>query len=547
MKLSIGNQPIAIPEDANISIEKSSPFLGSDATSFSYQFPVPRLPNQQALGNPGILERLGEIGWQLITPPLWVIPPPTFILEDQGIQVLAGEVEFDDIDDKEIGIILKSGSTEFWSKIKDKKMADVGFGSEAWLGDGATIGEIYAKHYEWDAYNAAENSPVIAVQWAMNNEDASAEILGNTWDLTQEYAAYMLQFRAWYLIEKIFEHFGYTIAADYLKTSEFNQLIVFTRPFYFQFSHFEDPNNIWISPNLGDLSYASLMPDMTVQDFLDGIKSVPGLVFLIDDQNKQVTITFQRSLFEPESIDLMPITELKGWIHREHETTDGYQLAYQSQDDENDTKIDYIIDETAADTLPSATIEGRIVHITNVNRDYITKKKSSDSSLYWSLIGRLKPVISGNGGLKIEFPVKVPQSRYLDNILNPYLPIDITKKTGMLYLINNDMTELYVSLYRGVVGVGGGTTRPLIYAENYGAGTPSLVPADLYTDVFEAYITWKTLYARACTKYLQLTLPQLMALQWGKRYFIGGIRVVLEKINYDVPITGIVKVDGYTA
>ena len=535
MKLSIGNQPIVIPEGANISIEKSSPVLGNDSTSFSYPFPVPRIPNHFTLGWPGKLERIGEIS------------AAAFILEDQGIQVAAGEVEFDDIDDKEIGVILKSGSTEFASKIKDLKMADIDFGSEAWFGGSATVGEISAKHYQWDAANAAENAPIIAVQFLLDNVDKTAEVLGNTWDLTQEYVAYMLQFRAWYLIEKIFEYFDYTITADYLKTSEFVQLIVFTRPFYFQFPNVQDPNDISISPILDTLSYASLMPDITIQDFLDGIKSVPGLVFLIDDQNKLVTITFQRSLFDPESIDLMPITELKGWIHREHVTTDGYQLAYQSQDDENDTKIDYIINETVADTLPSATIEGRIVHITSVDQDYITKKLAIDSSLYWSMIGRLKPVISGNGGMKIEFPVKVPPSRDIDDVLHPYLGIDPARKSGVLYLINNDMTELYVSLYRGIVSYGG-TSQPLICSEKWvPQATPSLVPADLYTDVFEDYITWKTLYARSFTKYIQLTLPDLIALQWGKRYFIGGIRVVLEKINYELPWTGIVKVEGYTA
>lgn len=537
MKLSIANQAIAIPEDASISIEKSSPVLGNDATSFSYPFPVPRLPNHQVLGWPGRLERIFDI------------PATSFILEDHGIQVAAGEVEFDDIDDKNIGVILKSGSTEFWAKIKDLKMADIDFGSEAWLGDITTLAAINAKIQAWDAYNAAENSGVIAVKWAMNNEDSSAEIIGNTWHTYQsnpEYIPFMLQFRAWYLIEKIFEHFGYTIAADYLKTSEFVSLIVFTQPFYFSFLGV--PNSSFqVDPPVYTINYAEIMPDITVQDFLDGIKSMPGLVFLIDDQNKQVTITFQRSLFDPESIDLMPITELKGWIHREHVTTDGYQLAYQSQDDENDTKIDYIINETVADTLPSATIEGRIVHITSVDQDYITKKLAIDSSLYWSVIGRLKPVISGNGGMKIEFPVKVPPSRDIDDVLHPYLGIDPARKSGVLYLINNDMTELYVSLYRGIVSYGG-TSQPLICAEKWvPQATPSLVPADLYTDVFEDYITWKTLYARSFTKYIQLTLPELIALQWDKRYFIGGIRVVLEKINYELPWAGIVKVEGYTA
>ena len=200
-----------------------------------------------------------------------------------------------------------------------------------------------------------------------------------------------------------------------------------------------------------------------------------------------------------------------------------------------------------ADTLPSATIEGRIVHITSVDHDYISKKLAIDSSLYWSIIGRLKPLINGNGGLKIEFPVKVPPSRDIDDVLHPYLGIDPARKSGVLYLINNDMTELYVSLYRGIVSYGG-TSQPLICSEKWvPQATPSLVPADLYTDVFEDYITWKTLYARSFTKYIQLTLPELIALQWDKRYFIGGIRVVLEKINYELPWTGIVKVEGYTA
>ena len=542
MKLSIGNQPVAIPIDTKISIVKSSPFFGKDATSFSYPFPVPRLPNQLALGWPGKLERNGEISNK------------TFILEDQGIQVSIGEVEYDDIDDNEIGVILKSGSTEFWAKIKDLKMADIDFGSETWMTNPTTYDLYENRLQEWDVDNNTENAPVIGVPFLLDNEDKSAKILGNGW-LTNPidpntYFAYMRQFRAWYLIEKIFVNFDYTIAADYLKTSEFSQLIVFTKPFYERLMQSEeDPNICWRDPVGERLTYSSLMPDISVQDFLDGIKLISGTIFMIDDQNKQVTITLQRSLFEAESIDPMPITELKGWIHREHENTDGYQLSYQSQQDENDTKIDYIINETVADTLPAATTEGRIVHVTGrLERDYITVKKSSDSSLYWSEIGRLKPKISGNGGLKIEFPVKVPPTQLVTWPFHPYLGIDITLKRGVSnneIFIYNDMSDLYVSLYRGFIDSMGGV---LTCAEKWAPdATPSLVPADLYTDVYADYLTWKSTSARSFTKYLQLTLPQVMALQWGKRYFIGGIRVIPEKINYEIPFTGIVKVDGYVA
>ncbi|MEI7844717.1 MAG: hypothetical protein WCK35_02835 [Chloroflexota bacterium] len=540
MKLSIGNQPIAIPEDANISLEKSSPVLGSDATAFSYPFPVPRIPNHQGLGWPGKLERTGEI------------PDKTFILEDQGIQILVGEVEFDDTDDNEIGVILKSGMTEFWAKIKDVKMPDIDFGSETWLTAITSSELIAAKYTEWDADNAAENAPVVRVPFLIDNDTSTAEILGNTWYMgagSTQPLAFMLQFRAWHMIEKVFEHFGYTVTANALKTSEWAQLIVFTKPFYFAITPSEeDPAVLWVFPSTDTLTYSGLMPDITVQDFLDGIKSTPGLVFSIDDRTKEVIITLLRDLFLPDNIDLMEITELKGWQHRESVSTDGYQLAYQGQDDENDTKTDYLVNQTVEDTLPTPTSEGTIIHVTSVNRDYIVMKKAVDSSLYWSMIGRLKPYTSGNGGLKIEFNVKVPQSHQLNDNLWPYIPIGPSRKYDqILWLLRTDMSELYISLFRGFVTIGGSIAL-LICAEKYAPDvSPSLEPIDLNTISFEAYSTWKSTTARGFTKYIQLTLPQLMALQWGKRYFISGVRVVLEKINYDVPFTGIVKVDGYTA
>ena len=177
--------------------------------------------------------------------------------------------------------------------------------------------------------------------------------------------------------------------------------------------------------------------------------------------------------------------------------------------------------------------------------DYITMKRSSDSSLYWSMIGRLKPYINGNGGLEIEFPVKVPQSHQLDYIVHPYLPLDLTRKWGV-NLIYLEMSELYVSLYRGIVLYG--EYHPLICAEKWHPDTtPTLVPADLYASYFADYPLWKSSVARPFTKYIQLTLPQLLSLQWNKRYMISGIRVILDKINYELPFTGIVKVEGFTA
>jgi len=465
---------------------------------------------------------------------------------------LVGEVEFDDVDDKNIGVILKSGNTEFWAKIKDVKLADIDFGSETWLTANTSQELIAAKYTEWDTANTAENAPIVRIPFLFDKDDLTAEIMGNTWYMGEgaiQPLAFMQQFRAWYMIEKVFEHFGYTVTANALKTSEFAQLIVFTKPFYFAFTPSEeDPNVFNVFPGTDTLTYSGLMPDMSVQDFLDGIKSTPGAVFSIDDRTRKVIITLLRDQFLPDNIDLMDITELKGWQHRECEATDGYELSYQSQDDENDTKSDYLINQTVEDTLPPPTAEGTIIHVNSVNRDYIVVKKAIDSTLYWSIIGRLKPFISGNGGLKIEFNVKVPATHSVDYRMHPYLPIGPSRKYDQtLWLLSTNMSELYISLFRGTVSIGGNSNL-LICAEKYAPDvSPSLEPADLHALCYEAYSTWKSTQARGFTKYIQLTLSQLMSLQWGKRYFISGVRVVFEKINYEVPFTGIVKVDGFTA
>jgi len=61
MKLTIGGKQVALPINGKISIERLSPLMNDDSGSYSFPFPVPTLPNQQNLGWPGNLNRVGDI------------------------------------------------------------------------------------------------------------------------------------------------------------------------------------------------------------------------------------------------------------------------------------------------------------------------------------------------------------------------------------------------------------------------------------------------------------------------------------------------------
>lgn len=539
MKLSIGNQPIALSLDAKISIEKTSPLLNDNTGSYSYPFPVPTPPNWHPLGWPGKLERAGEI------------PDKSFILEEQGIQVLCGEVDYDQVDENEIGIVLKSGATEFFARIAGQMLPSIDYGSEWWFNDATTLERINEKLVDWGYINADPQASYAQAPFLLiNQNNTDYDFCNSVYSIPSvDYHAYMLQFKVWFILQKIFENFGYQIESNGLQTSEFKQLVVMTKPFYWnvQVSE-ENPDILWVFPVSDQLIYSRLMPDISIQDFLDGIKKLTGLVFLIDDQTKKVKIGFVRDIYLPENQDPMPITELKGWQHREHGPNEGYTISFQSQDDPDLTATDYIIDLTVESSLPSLTTEGMIVHVSGVDKDYKASKKPG-GTLYWKMIGQFKPFTQGNASMKIEIPVKIPRTiQYRENYLFPLMDIDL--KRTMNYntsMITINMTDLYVSLYRGIVNLGG-SIQAMICAEKYLPGvTTSLVPSELYASVYCHYLNWKSMKARSFTKYILLSLPELMALQWGKRYFISGVWVILDKINYELPYRGLVKIDGYTA
>jgi hypothetical protein len=64
--------------------------------------------------------------------------------------------------------------------------------------------------------------------------------------------------------------------------------------------------------------------------------------------------------------------------------------------------------------------------------------------------------------------------------------------------------------------------------------------------VYSEFLDWKAYTARGFTKYLMLTLQQVIAMEFDTRYVINGIEVILDKVNFELPHYGIVKLEGFT-
>ena len=406
-----------------------------------------------------------------------------------------------------------------------------------------------------------------------NKHNSQGHLYQTTW-LEDTFDFYMLQFKAWYILERIFQHYGYSVIIDELKTGQFRDLVIFSRPFAVtatevDFEVYPDAllNDRMIFPIVPYLTYAHLMPQVKTLDFLTEIKALMGLTFDIDDLNKTVRIIQLKSIISSTE-NAVELTELVGWSHKEtprssSSSSEGYSFSFTEQQDPLDNRTDYVVGAPFANysEMPPPSISGYIIHITSVDHDYITVQREDD--FFWERIGRLKPNDFGQKKTKLEFNVLIPtlDAPHYDHIyegpkihlVNTYeMPEDQYFDMGFTMY---EMPKIFVSLYRGTVTNTLITTipfqwdpMPLLCADQWILSeTLWLSPAKIYELIYADFLSWQTSNPRQFTKYLQLTLVELLALQWGKRYFISGVRVLLSKITYDLPFTGIVRVDGYVA
>jgi hypothetical protein len=279
------------------------------------------------------------------------------------------------------------------------------------------------------------------------------------------------------------------------------------------------------------------------------------MAYDIDERKKTVRIIFKKNIFVTENVSDVKRVELTGWEHSEKRIPGGFKLSYKTQDNELDTYTGFpnLIEVVSA--LPTPTIENKILMVLSSGYTYIT---ISDGGVFsWKRVGRLREILIGNGAEKVELAVKIPQAIvHLDGYMLPKLelnPISETINLNMIQKLNFDpISELIVSLYHGrknlnTVGI------PYTSGEQWGVApgwsvnvATYLTPKFLYEEVYSDFLNWKAYRARSFTKYIQLTLPEALSLQWDKKYVIGDITVILDKINFELPYTGMVKTEGFT-
>jgi hypothetical protein len=306
------------------------------------------------------------------------------------------------------------------------------------------------------------------------------------------------------------------------------------------------------SPAMDQLRYAILMPRIDVLSFLQLVKDFFCLAYEINELKKEVRITFKKEIFLPGNLDGMQIRELAGWTHSEKRATRGFSLRYAAQDSDLDTYTDWPDFVSVVSTLPTPRKENEILKLL-YDRYFITVINESNA-LEWKEVGRLRDYTAGDGENVVELNVRVPpQVKFQASYLSTTWNLECPSLPAIVRASNDSFTQipfLAITLYHGRKTFDG-LSFPYATFDRYSQdGTKdmgiSLKPSCLYQTVYSQFLNWQTYRARYFTKYIELSSLQLIALQWGKRYMIGGVQVILSRVNYDLPYDGKVKAEGYT-
>ncbi len=586
--LKVDGKPIATYPDQSISIERTSPVLNDDAGSFSYTFAIPTPKNQAALGFPGVLPRSNSLSGQ------------EFTLGDKGIMVARGEIGYNEkITKKNIPLFLKSGNSEFFGRMKGKVLSDLEYGNETFPAAytphtvpstnserEACEAEFSALLTKWTNANVTYNDKYRCFPFMVAGDDEGNESWVNCLDKTSalDYSSYTgnskrfcLQFKIGFVLEKIFESAGYEIVKNEFAESEFADAVICGKIMRIRAQFYLSGTDTWArvlrSPDLnGTLEYAKLMPGIDVGDFVLAMEGLFCMTCHFNDITRKVSIKFNKNIFQaPRRVSLDGSTV--DWEHGELEDYEGFTLKFQDQEDDDASTDDYDIAETvnSYDDLPeidqedndNEDNEGLVYHVTDTDRDY--KFWKDDDTWIYQRIGRLKPYSEGDGKNEFKIEATVPYqvkraitfcqqfNTYTGSVTDqdvelPYLGITLDKSSNFMDI------GLYITFFRHMKNItANGTLIHWPYAsfDRYSLDgdndmTPNLLPAYLYEQLHSEFINWQTYRKKPATKYIELSLLKVVALQWDIQYIIEGVPILLDKINFDLVYNGLVELNGYT-
>lgn len=326
--IRINNESLDLPPNIVLQLERLNPFLQfNNEISGSYSFPFTVLNTDT---NARLLQYAGVYQKKIDTVPIDVT------VYDSGIPLYKGKLKVErPVHDMNfssrstISCYILTDAADFWQDIKDARMREIDMGGDrsfAWEGL-STITDGFWKHIHQVANGAVNDYdyafyPVINMGWLSGDEypplmNKVYYDVGETFKirfptegaiLTTREANRIVPFPyLHYVLEKCFEHIGWTLEGDILSDPDFIKITMLN------FRAID-----WCGPGTGPDSYhpkdpvlfnlTDHLPDITISAFLIALKNRFGWWFDFDTHAKKCTIILLNTLPALTPVDMTGYT-----------------------------------------------------------------------------------------------------------------------------------------------------------------------------------------------------------------------------------------------
>ena len=345
IKIHVNGQPLELRADTAVNLRFRNPMFHDEGT---YSLPVKidnTIVNRKILGFPN---RIGNAG----------IERPVYDCEIVANSFrLKGSLVIQTVDDSKITAFYTDGNGEFSNLAKDKYLTDIDddnidFDTSQDLYDDytATINKNYpdTKYVCFPIRNLSAFDGTSHV-----GEFVTAGGYYNKWDITNQQFVnnYRIpNFFLCYVIEKLFETFGYNIKDNFIyNNSELRQLVLISD--YFKHGPY---TTYYFSPIIPSsskyyINIAEVVPKYDIKSFIINLRKFLLCEFFINNYSKSVTIISLKELItQSDYIDITDLADEQYEIEFEDET-DGYIIGQNT--DTGDEILEEIPDINALNRL----------------------------------------------------------------------------------------------------------------------------------------------------------------------------------------------------
>lgn len=579
LSIEVNNTKLQLPPGMVMELERESPILQfNEELKGGASLPVTidnTATNATALEQSGALQKkVNKAGFDAV-------------LYDGKFYSLKGKLKVEKVladlnraQRSKLSLYFLSDVSDFYQDVKDVKMRDIELGGDRsfdWDELNTVTGTGFWKHIH-EVANSAPNSydyafyPVINHGWMAAEDDPGVmnkmyydpAVFGDPGKpirfptvyvgLTNREANRIVPFPyLHYVIDKLFEHIGWTVEGDILDDADFRKITMLNFRAIDWAAKGTGPTSYWprdpVVFNLKD----HMPPDMGVGSFLIALKNRFGWVYYFDKTRKKCTIKQLGDIVNSVPLD---ITQLVNVVPSKNVIQEEKLFALRCTDGQGGGELDTTIIDLQAqvnkwEDLPAAdeTMYGQVRLVVKENTYYIVERQDDDSYDWEILSANLYDYVPANDTDEITTEAgTVPMEKF-----DEYMKLCPRMDNQGEWFGRNDSEAtwgIHLLFFHGPKNKDIGSTEQYPYASNH-CYTPDLVKVADWGLTYTSYLTdgtdvglyitfFKTFLEllkqhEEITVVVQMPLHRLKEIDFDKLIVVAGVKMIIKTMKYKIP------------